>query len=94
MDLDNIDNSTLWTKKITDKKLKTKLRKNERQVRESALKAAKAEILLADEVGYLEAEGMEKTFKFRQQDIVKEVDVTSAQKVSSDGLILISLSLH
>ena len=31
---------------------------------------------------YLEAEGLEKTFKFKQKDIADVVDVASARKVS------------
>lgn len=37
---------------------------------------------------YLEAEGLEKTFKFKQKDIADVVDVASARKVSF--LIIIS----
>ena len=33
------------------------------------------------EIRYVEAEGMEKTFKFKQSDIAGAVDVASAQKV-------------
>ena len=31
---------------------------------------------------YLEAEGLERTFKFKQRDITDAVDVTSARKVT------------
>src|SRR3569833_2091769 len=45
-------------KKITDKKLKGKLKHTERQFKESAAKAAKiCDWLLTEESGHLEAEG-------------------------------------
>lgn len=48
---------------------------------EEALKSAqKAEILLTEEQGFMEAEGMEKTWKFKQNEIVKNVDVSTAAK--------------
>jgi hypothetical protein len=37
-------------------------------------------------LSYIEAEGMEKTFKFRQDDIVSYVDDRSAKKVIQDQL--------
>ena len=40
-------------------------------------------MLLPEETGYLEAEGMERTWKFSQEQLKQEIDITTAQKVSS-----------
>lgn len=64
-----------------DKKLKAKLTHQEKQTRDAARAAARAELLLQEEAGYLEAEGMEKTFKFRQDKIFSSLDVNTASKV-------------
>ena len=37
--------------------------------------------LLPAEAGSLEAEGMERTYRFKQEDIAKELDTISARKV-------------
>ena len=66
---------------LKDKKLKAYVKRNESMMSRAALDAARAEILLPEQAGMLEAEGMEKTYKFSQQDIVKHVDVQSAKKV-------------
>mmetsp|Transcript_20412 Transcript_20412/g.44653 ORF Transcript_20412/g.44653 Transcript_20412/m.44653 type:complete len:546 (-) Transcript_20412:382-2019(-) len=69
-------------KHIKDKKLKGKLRQSEKLVKDAALSAAKAEKwLLPAEAGSLEAEGMERTYRFKQEDIAKELDTISARKV-------------
>ncbi len=47
---------------------------------DAAASAARTEILLQEEKGYIEAEGMERTFKFKQQDIKEAVDITTAKK--------------
>ena len=49
---------------------------------EVAYNAARSEMLLPEDKGYLEAEGMEKTYKVTQEQLRKEVDITTAQKVS------------
>jgi U3 small nucleolar RNA-associated protein 7 len=66
---------------IKDKKLRMEIRRSEKAAKEAAARAARAEILLPSEAGFLEAEGMEKTFKFKQQTIKEAVDVGSAKKV-------------
>ena len=48
---------------------------------EASYNAARAEMLLPENAGYLEAEGMEKTYKFTQKQLKEEVDITTAQKV-------------
>ena len=57
---------------IEDRKLKGKLRYTERVVSEAQQAAAKVdEWLLPAEPGELEAEGMERTWRFSQADIVQ-----------------------
>ncbi|KAG1679461.1 hypothetical protein FOA52_007753 [Chlamydomonas sp. UWO 241] len=68
-------------KSITDKKLKGKLRHAERVVREAQEKAAKVSAwLLPSEAGTLEAEGIERTYNFKQEDIISHVEVGAARK--------------
>lgn len=66
---------------IKDKKLRMEVKRTERAAKEAAARAARAEILLPSEAGFLEAEGMEKTYQFKQQAIKQAVDVGSAKKV-------------
>ena len=40
-------------------------------------------MLLGEEAGYLEAEGIEKTYNYRQDQLSKEVDINTSQKVCS-----------
>ncbi|KAI8366692.1 WD40-repeat-containing domain protein [Radiomyces spectabilis] len=68
-------------KKIKDKKLKGKLRKQEDEIREAARAAARAELLLGEEAGFLEAEGIERTYKFQQDQLKDAVDVNTANKI-------------
>ena len=57
---------------IEDKKLQGKLRYTERLIGDAQAAAAQVEEwLLPSEPGLLEAEGMERTWRFKQQDIVK-----------------------
>ncbi|KAJ1675342.1 putative U3 small nucleolar RNA-associated protein 7 [Spiromyces aspiralis] len=63
-----------WKAKIT---LKHAQNLNE----SAAVQAARAEMLLTKDAGYLEAEGLEKTFKFRQEAIADHLDINSAQKI-------------
>lgn len=51
------------------------------QARSAAYAAARAEILLPEEAGFLEAEGMERTYKFSQKALREEVDISSSRKV-------------
>ena len=43
-------------------------------------------VRVSHENSFLEAEGMEETWKFSQDEIVQHVDVSSARKVSIDHL--------
>jgi len=83
--LDRTDESKpkLETKEIRDKKLKRNLFANEKVVSRAAEHTARAEILMTQDAGYLEAEGMEKTWRFKQDQLKKEVDVRTKQKMFS-----------
>lgn len=65
---------------IKDKKLRGSLKNLEYKYKTAATNAKDAEMLLGEEKGYLEAEGMERTYKFSQKELVKAVDVATAQK--------------
>jgi len=71
----------LRCEKIKDKKLRGKVQKMQKRFGEAAYNAARSEMLLPEEKGYIEVEGMEKTYKITQEQLKKEVDITTAQKV-------------
>jgi U3 small nucleolar RNA-associated protein 7 len=73
-------------KDIPDKKLRREMTASEKNLKQAALASAKAEILNTESVGYLEAEGMERTFKFKQKDIAKVVDIQTARKIHDISL--------
>ncbi|KAM0988234.1 hypothetical protein ACFX13_012443 [Malus domestica] len=65
---------------LQDKKLKGQLTIREELYGKSAQAAAMAEKwLLPSEGGYLEAEGMEKTWRIKQESIAREVDISSSR---------------
>lgn len=69
------------TKNIKDKKLRSNLRRLEGKYQDAAMKAKDAEILLENTSGFLETEGeMERTYKVRQDEIVSDIGVATAQK--------------
>lgn len=69
------------TKTIKDKKLRTNLKRLEGKYQDASLRAKDAEILLENTSGFLEPEQeLERTYKVRQQDIVDDVAVDTAQK--------------
>ena len=68
------------TKKIPKLRQKKDVQRHEAKIKEAAMKTMDAEMLLTEDQGYLEAEGMERTFKFRQDQIQKHLDVTSVRK--------------
>lgn len=70
---------------INRKGIKTKIHKSKFQQKETNIEfsnkqAARVEVLLTEEPGYLEAEAGETTTQFTQEDIVKNVDITAAAK--------------
>ncbi|KAG1711555.1 hypothetical protein DVH05_008805 [Phytophthora capsici] len=68
---------------IRDKKLKGSLQRANEKHKLAAESAAKSEILLPDQAGFLEAEGLEKTYKFTQQQLADNVDINTARKIFS-----------
>eukprot|EP00268_Persea_americana_P027793 TRINITY_DN2706_c0_g1_i1.p1 TRINITY_DN2706_c0_g1~~TRINITY_DN2706_c0_g1_i1.p1 ORF type:complete len:546 (+),score=120.42 TRINITY_DN2706_c0_g1_i1:231-1868(+) len=66
---------------VKDKKLKGQLEFREELHGQTAKNAAKAEKwLMPCEEGYLEAEGLEKTYRIKQESIINEVDILSSRK--------------
>ncbi|RUP47835.1 hypothetical protein BC936DRAFT_145288 [Jimgerdemannia flammicorona] len=66
---------------IKDKKLKSNIKKQEKKLHDAAYKAASSELLLTEDAGYLEAEGMERTYKFTQTQLANNLDINSSKKV-------------
>ncbi|EDQ92027.1 uncharacterized protein MONBRDRAFT_17530 [Monosiga brevicollis MX1] len=71
---------------MSNKKAKNQLSKAAQRAKQNARAAAKAEILLPEQAGFLEAEGLERTYKFTQSAISEAVDETSAHKIFSLNL--------
>ncbi|KAK6359476.1 Small subunit (SSU) processome component [Orbilia brochopaga] len=67
-------------KSIKAKRLRENMKRMENKYREGAIQAKATELLLEETPGYLEAEGLEKTYQFTQKAILKEVDVGTAKK--------------
>ena len=68
--------------KSDDPKLQASLQRQELQYQDAEENAARAELLLPEEAGVLEAEGvMEKTYKFKQIEIRKAVNVLTSRKI-------------
>ncbi|KAI8910207.1 WD40-repeat-containing domain protein, partial [Gorgonomyces haynaldii] len=68
-------------KSVEDRKLKGTLRKNEKRMQEAAKKALQTEVLLTEEAGFIEAEGIERTWKFQQKQLKDHVDLGTAKKM-------------
>jgi U3 small nucleolar RNA-associated protein 7 len=65
---------------IRDNILKKKLKQKELAIKKQIEASARAELLLTEEHGYMEAETGEVTTEYRQKQIVENVDITSAAK--------------
>lgn len=63
-----------------NRKRQRQLKRMEDEYQDARESVEKAEILLTEEQGFIEGEGLEKTWRFRQDEIVKHVDVASANK--------------
>ncbi|KAK2113513.1 WD repeat-containing protein 46 [Saguinus oedipus] len=74
------------SRKLPQSKAKTRSRLEvaEAEEEETSIKAARSELLLAEEPGFLEGEDGEDTAKICQADIVEAVDIASAAKVSEE----------
>lgn len=71
----------VYTKGVKDKKLRSNLKNLESKYRDATVKAKNAEILLENHSGYLEPDAeLERTYKVRQNDILKDVAVETAKK--------------
>src|SRR5438045_1318543 len=67
--------------RIKDKKLRGNMKALEKKYRDETLKASDGEILLENEVGYLEPETeLERTYKVRQDEIKQDVSIETAKK--------------
>ncbi|XP_057555182.1 WD repeat-containing protein 46 [Hippopotamus amphibius kiboko] len=64
----------------SETKIRSRLEAAEAQEEEISVEAARSELLLAEEPGFLEGEDGEDTAKIRQADIVEAVDIASAAK--------------
>ena len=67
-------------KKVENKKVRTQLKHKEKKIKDAVERATEAESLLPDTPGFLEGEGLEKTFKFKQSDLLPHVDLQTAEK--------------
>ncbi|KXS10732.1 BING4CT-domain-containing protein [Gonapodya prolifera JEL478] len=74
------ENGVKVKRSATDKKLSGNLKRLQHQTDEAVASAARTEALLPEEVGFLVAEGMEKTYKFSQQEIRENVDLNTSAK--------------
>jgi len=72
--------STLNTQGIRDKKLKGMLDKHEKKYQNSLNQAARNDILMTEDVGFLETEEGEESWQIKQSEIKKAVDISSASK--------------
>lgn len=63
-----------------DKKLNAGLKKLDKQYKDAVKSAAATDILLPEDAGFLEAEGMEKTYKYSQKELQQNVDVATSKK--------------
>jgi U3 small nucleolar RNA-associated protein 7 len=66
--------------KTKDLKLRRKLKEINYQLKENADSKINFE-LLDESIGYLQGEGMERTFKFKQEEIGENVDLATNQKL-------------
>lgn len=78
-------------KKLDTRGIKTKSKKidlinADRKFRQSVRQAARNELLLPEQAGYLEPDDNEDTFRVQQADLSKVVDITSASKLFSLSL--------
>ncbi|KAG9305178.1 hypothetical protein G9A89_010686 [Geosiphon pyriformis] len=67
--------------KIKNKRLKRTLERTENKFNEAATQAARSELLLTEEAGYLKADGLEKTYSFTQEKLKEHIDINSAAKI-------------
>jgi len=66
-------------RRVKDRRLQSKLMNDEVKFDASVKQAARAELLLTEQSGVLEAEGTERTHKFKQREIAEHLNITVAQ---------------
>ncbi|ORX72633.1 BING4CT-domain-containing protein [Linderina pennispora] len=66
---------------VKSKKAIHKVQHEQRRREQAILDAARAEVLMTEEAGYLEAEGMERTYRIKQRDLKEHLDISSADKI-------------
>ena len=64
----------------TARKRQRQLKKMDNEYEEALEEAQRAEILLTEEQVFIETDGMEKSWRFSQDEIVKNVDISTANK--------------
>eukprot|EP00968_Pinguiococcus_pyrenoidosus_P008992 scaffold680_cov264-Pinguiococcus_pyrenoidosus.AAC.27 len=69
------------TRRIKDKKLKREMQVVESKIQDAAIRAAESDILNTEVAGSLEAEGLERTYKFKQRDLLPKLDRNTRAKV-------------
>lgn len=67
-------------KNMPNRRRQKQLKRMDAEYEEARETAERAEILLTEENGFIEGEGMEKTWRFRQEEIVENVDISTANK--------------
>ncbi|KAI8320972.1 BING4CT-domain-containing protein [Martensiomyces pterosporus] len=66
---------------VRSKKAQYKIEHQKKRREEAILDAARTEVLLTEEAGFLEAEEGERTFKYSQKELAENLDVSSADKI-------------
>ncbi|ORY26568.1 BING4CT-domain-containing protein [Rhizoclosmatium globosum] len=74
------DENPYSAKNLQDKKARGQYKRQEKKYSEVATRAAQSEVLLTQDAGYIEAEGMERTYKFSQKVIRENVDINTEAK--------------
>ncbi|KAJ2842467.1 putative U3 small nucleolar RNA-associated protein 7, partial [Coemansia brasiliensis] len=67
--------------KARSKKAQAKLDHAKKRRDDAILEAARSEVLLTEQAGFLEADKMERTYKFTQKQLAEHVDISSANKI-------------
>lgn len=66
---------------MNSKILKKKDEKRSQRIADALYDTRNTDLLKTEDGGYLEAEGMEKTYKITQKEIKEEVDLNTRQKI-------------
>lgn len=66
-----------------DKKLATRLRAEKKKTNKARDAVKSAEVLLTEDAGFIETDGMERTHRLSQREITENVDARAANQVFS-----------